>query len=77
LWCKGFSGRKLKDTTLAVVMLAGVITLLGAPLWLPFPLHLWVKTLDRLGLDNGGVFRRYPLGGRCREALISFSLVPL
>jgi hypothetical protein len=35
--CEGFSGRKLRVVTLAAAMPAGIVTLLRAPLWVPFP----------------------------------------
>jgi hypothetical protein len=35
--CGGFSGRKLCVLTPAVATPEGVVTLLGAPLWLPLP----------------------------------------
>jgi hypothetical protein len=36
-WCESFFGRKLSASALMTVMPAGVVTLLGALLWLPSP----------------------------------------
>jgi hypothetical protein len=44
---EGFSGRKPRVLTPMAVMPAGIVTLLGAPLWVPFVQGLRVKTLNR------------------------------
>jgi hypothetical protein len=52
--CVGFSGRKPRVLTPTVAMPVGVITLLGAPLWVPSRARAPGEN-PRLGLVDGGV----------------------
>jgi hypothetical protein len=62
-WHEWFSRRKLSVLTPTAAMPVGVVTPWGIVVRTFPALGLRVKTLDRLGLDDGGTLRRYPLEG--------------
>jgi hypothetical protein len=55
----------------------GGVTLFGVSLWVPYPVRIHVKNLDRCGLDNGVMMRRHPLCERRRGASVPLGLAPL
>jgi hypothetical protein len=62
-WREGFSRRKLSVLTPTAAMSAVVVTLMGRCCGYLLHLGLRVKTLDLLGLDDGGALRCNPFEG--------------